>query len=318
MKWKKLGRVFNPQDISDGNERKWMKEFAQSTSAIIFDKFVRVYFCCRPHRDAKGQYKSYTAYVDLDRLNLKKIINIATKPVIPLGELGTFDEFAIYPISVIKNLNQYRLYYAGWTRCQSTPYTVSIGLATSKDNGITFERNYKGPILTNSMHEPFELSGPKVRKIKDKWFMYYLAGEQWTMQGSLAESTYKIRLAISNDGINWDKANKNIIKTVLEEECQAGPDVFYLNGLYHMYFSFRHAHDFKNNTRGYKIGYAYSKNAIDWARDDSQAGIGLSESGWDSQSQHYPHVFELDGNYYMTYNGNEFGKYGFGLAILEK
>ena len=31
----------------------------------------------------------------------------------------------------------------------------------------------------------------------------------------------------------------------------------------------------------------------------------------------YPHVFELDGEIIMLYLGNEFGRYGFGLAKLE-
>jgi hypothetical protein len=32
----------------------------------------------------------------------------------------------------------------------------------------------------------------------------------------------------------------------------------------------------------------------------------------------YPAVFELNGNTYMLYNGNGYGKTGFGIAILEK
>ena len=31
----------------------------------------------------------------------------------------------------------------------------------------------------------------------------------------------------------------------------------------------------------------------------------------------YPHVFEADGKIYMLYLGNEVGRYGFGLAVLE-
>jgi hypothetical protein len=31
----------------------------------------------------------------------------------------------------------------------------------------------------------------------------------------------------------------------------------------------------------------------------------------------YPHVFELDGNTYMAYLGDQVGRYGFGLALLE-
>ena len=33
--------------------------------------------------------------------------------------------------------------------------------------------------------------------------------------------------------------------------------------------------------------------------------------------QCYPNVFEMDNEIYMLYNGNAFGKYGFGLAKLE-
>ena len=33
--------------------------------------------------------------------------------------------------------------------------------------------------------------------------------------------------------------------------------------------------------------------------------------------QCYPHVFECDGKVYLLYNGNEFGRHGFGLARLE-
>jgi hypothetical protein len=32
--------------------------------------------------------------------------------------------------------------------------------------------------------------------------------------------------------------------------------------------------------------------------------------------QCYPHVFTCDDRVYMLYNGNEFGKFGFGLAEL--
>ena len=31
----------------------------------------------------------------------------------------------------------------------------------------------------------------------------------------------------------------------------------------------------------------------------------------------YPHLFELDGQVALLYNGNNFGRDGFGLAILQ-
>ena len=68
--------------------------------------------------------------------------------------------------------------------------------------------------------------------------------------------------------------------------------------------------------RSYRIGYAFSDDMINWTRDDSKAGIDVSETGWDSEMIAYPHVFELDKNIYMLYLGNQVGRFGFGLAKL--
>ena len=320
MNWRKLGHIFDPTIWNDGVNRPWMKTHSQCTHALVLDSVVRIYFSCRPENDENGFAKSYTTFLDLDKNNLTKIIRVSDKPVMLLGELGTFDEFAVYPSCNIKHENKILFYYAGWTRCQSVPFNTSIGLATSTDNGETFERVGSGPILSADLFEPFVLSGPKVRKFNSKWYMFYLAGLKWINHNNKPEIIYKNRLATSDDGINWKRYNQNIIPDILgENECQAGPDVFYKDGLYHMYFVYREGLDFRTIPgRGYKIGYATSLNLIDWDRKDTEAGIFYSESGWDSSMQHYPHVFEVDGNYYMTYNGNDFGKYGFGLAILEK
>lgn len=316
FKWKKLGRVFNPTETYN---KPWMKEFAQCTSTLVFDDFVRVYFSCRPQRDENGLYVSYTSFIDLDRKDLFKIVNLAEKPILDLGELGTFDEFGIYPTSTIRIGKQVFLYYAGWTRNTSVFANVAIGLAISNDNGVTFQRFAKGPILSRSANDPFVVSGPKVRKFNDKWYLYYLAGEKWIMSKGNSEVIYKIKMATSDDGIEWKRINRNIIDFSLEvNECQAGPDVFFYDGKYHMFFSYRYGLDFRNNDRGYRIGYAHSNDLFNWVRNDDNAGITLSEHGWDSGMMLYPHIFELDGKVYMFYNGNKFGKYGFGIAILEK
>lgn len=319
FKWKKLGQVFDPTKVNDGIKRDWMKYYSQCTSTLIFDDFIRVYFSCRPEADQNGQQTSYTSFLDLDRTNLFKILRIGNKPVLPLGKLGTFDEFAVYPTSVIRHENKVLLYYAGWNRMQSVPFNTSIGIAISEDDGVSFERLGDGPLISHSIEEPFVISGPKVRKFNNKWYLFYLSGTEWIWHNGKAEIIYKNRLAISEDGIKWEKQNRNIISDVLDKnECQAGPDVFYYKGKYHMYFVYREGLDFRTEKgKGYKIGYAYSEDLLNWTRNDDKAGIEYSKSGWDSEMQHYPHVFELDGSYYMLYNGNEFGKYGFGLAILE-
>lgn len=315
LRWRKLGQVFDPTKIGG---RSWLKEFAQCTSTLIEDDYVRVFFSCRPARDSHGQYTSNTTFLDLDREDLTRVLRIADKPLLELGGLGCFDEFGIYPTSVIRMRDKVYFYYAGWTRPTSVFADLSIGIAVSED-GESFVRLGEGPILTKSLREPFQLSGPKVRRFGGKLYMFYIAGEHWMLtEEGRSETFYKIRVATSDDGISWTKHSGNIIDSILENECQAGPDVFEYGGSYHMYFSYRYGLNFRGNNRGYRIGYARSEDLYNWHRFDDEAGIGLSPSGWDSQDMHYPHVFECDGELYMLYNGNQFGRFGFGLAILEK
>lgn len=313
--WKKLGKAFSPQEIEG---RPWLKEFAQAPSTLVFDDFVRVYFSCRPPADADGRYVSYSAYVDLERGDLFKIRHVAERPILKLGGVGEFDEFGTYPVSVFRDGDQIRAYYAGWTRCESVPFNVAIGCALSSDGGKTFAKLGTGPVLGYSPDEPFVLSGPKIRRYGNRWHLFYIAGRKWKLVDGRAEPVYKIRMATSEDGIHWQKLNKDLIESRVEEdEAQASPDVFYANGKYHMFFCYRYSSHYRGKQNGYRIGYASSSNLIDWIRDDNKAGIDVSEHGWDAEMISYPHVFELDGRIYMAYLGDQVGRYGFGLAVLE-
>ncbi len=315
FKWKKLGRVFNPQEVENIS---WLKEFAQAPSVLIYEEFIRVYFSCRPAADSNGQYVSYSAFIDLNRENLFERVNISKEPILKLGELGTFDEFGTYPSSVIRNGNDLFVYYGGWTRCESVPFNVAIGIAKSDDDGQTFKKLGPGPVLSYSSGEPFILSGPKIRRFNNKWYLWYIAGSKWILDNGKPEPVYKIRMAVSEDGLNWTKINKDLIESKVEEnEAQASPDVFIYEGKYHMYFCYRYSSNYRGKNNGYRIGYASSDDLINWKRDDSKAGIDISESGWDSEMISYPHVFELDKNIYMLYLGNQVGRYGFGIAKLE-
>lgn len=313
--WKKLGKVFTPQKVEG---RVWLKEFAQAPDTLVFDGYLRVYFSCRPAADEKGQYVSYSAYVDLERGDLYRLRNVADQPILSLGGLGEFDEFGTYPVSVIRNGGEVRVYYGGWTRCESVPFNVAIGCATSQDDGKTFSKLGNGPVLSYSPDEPYVMSGPKIRRFHDTWYLWYIAGRKWKVIGGRPEPVYKIRMATSHDGLQWTRMNKDLIESRVEaDEAQASPDVFEANGKYHMFFCYRYSCDYRSREKGYRIGYASSTNLVDWERDDSKAGIDVSEEGWDAEMISYPHVFELDGRTYLAYLGDQVGRYGFGLALLE-
>jgi hypothetical protein len=318
MKWKKIGKIFNPIEHTLTNN---CVEFAQSPQALVFDDFVRIYFSTR-EKDAKGKYLSHISFVDMDK-EFKKILKVSNKPVIPLGELGCFDEHGIFPISIFKNENQIQAYTTGWNRKVSVSADASIGLAVSKDNGLTFEKIGNGPILTSSLHEPFLVGDAFVALFEKTYHMWYIYGYKWIIDSTESDPqrVYKIVHATSGDGINWDKEGKKIISDKLDEnECQALPTVIKHRNKYHMFFCYRHATGFrKNKDRGYRIGYAYSLDLKTWTRDDGNAGIELGKEGeWDSDMMCYPNIFACDENVYLLYNGNEFGRFGFGIAVLEE
>jgi len=111
MKWKKLGRIFDPTKYNLPNE---CFEFAQSPQALVFDDFVRIYFSTR-QKNKDGKFLSHVAFIDMDN-NFRDIINISTNTVIGLGGIGCFDEHGIFPMSVMRHGDAVYGYTCGWNR----------------------------------------------------------------------------------------------------------------------------------------------------------------------------------------------------------
>ena len=318
MKWLKLGKIFDPTEFKLPNN---CLGYAQSPQALVFDDFVRIYFSTREKDLKNGKYLSHIAFIDTTK-DFKKIINVSKNKVIGLGKLGCFDEHGIFPMNVLRHGNKIYGYTCGWNRRVSVSVDTSIGLAISRDNGLTFQRTGDGPILTSSLYEPFLVGDPFVKIYEGAFHMWYIFGKHWKkfMEEAAPDRVYKIGHAVSPDGINWKKEEgRQIVNDKLNsDESQALPTVVKSAGKYHMFFCYRQSYDFrKQKKRGYRIGYAFSDDLKNWMRDDDKVGIATSEGQWDSDMMCYPHVFECDGKIYLLYNGNEFGKYGFGLAELQ-
>lgn len=314
MVWEKLGKIFNPLKHNLHSD---YIGYAQSPQVLINDDFVRIYFSIRKQSD-NGKFISHIQYVDMDK-KFTKVLNVSKHEVIPIGKLGCYDEHGIFPINVLEHENKIYAYLSGWSRRVSVSVETGIGLAMSHDNGKTFERLGDGPVLTSSLNEPYLVVDGFVKNYNNLFHMWYIYGTGWTQinNETEAERTYKIGHAISKDGIEWKKDSKQIISDSIEYECQALPTVIKIEDRYHMYFAYRSTFDFRNNSNNaYRIGYAYSDDLENWKRDDENVGLELSSDGWDSEMMSYPHVFECDKEIYMLYNGNTFGKEGFGIARL--
>ena len=317
MKWRKLGKIFDPTQhhlVDNGIG------FAQSPQALVFDDFVRIYFSTRVQDDS-GKFLSQITFVDMDK-TLSNVLQVSSNEVIGLGKLGCFDEHGIFPMNVLRVGQDIYAYTCGWSRRVAVSVETGIGFAISRDNGLTFQRLADGPILSSSLHEACLVGDGFVLKNNDQFHMWYIFGQRWKryQDNSVPERIYKIGHAISNDGINWCKDDGcQIISDVLgEDECQALPTVLKIDTRYHMFFCYREATDFRTNkTRAYRLGHAWSDDLHTWVRADHVCPGPGAPGEWDSDMQCYPHIFQCDENIYLIYNGNQFGRFGFGVAQLE-
>lgn len=319
MKWTKLGKIFDPTQHKLPNG---CVQFAQAPQALVFDELVRIYFSTRAFDKSNGKYLSHIAFVDM-RKNLRDVIRVSDDTVVPLGGLGCFDEHGIFPMSVTRQGDVVYGYTCGWSRRVSVSVDTAIGLVISRNDGLTFQRFGDGPVLAASLQEPFLIGDGFVKIIDGVFHMWYIFGTGWRKFSPDAQPdrTYKIGHAVSADGINWvkEEARQIVTNRLGAEESQALPTVIEIDGRYHMFFCYRQSFDFrKNRDRAYRIGHAYSDDLATWTRDDENPLLDVTPGTWDSDMLCYPHVFECDGKVYLLYNGNEFGRYGFGLAVLEQ
>ena len=315
--WKKLGLVF-----STSNHRSKFPDIydshAQAPNAVDMGEFVRVYFTGRTKRDVGGNVKSIGLFVDLIPEQDFRVINIASEPIMELGGMGTFDEFGTYPISVLKDNEKFFAYYGGWSRCVSTPFDVSIGIATS-ENGESFSKLGPGPILSADRKDPFVITSPKIRRFNNEWVLTYTCGEKWITAAGRTEIVYKLKIAFSEDGLTWKRSGDPIIPAIIDaDEAQACGDIYFDGVEFQMYFCYRGALDFRTNKENsYRIGYATSKDLLSWERKDSDLRFVGNDETWDSEMMAYPNIFDRRGTKYMLYLGNGTGEAGFGAAVLE-
>lgn len=301
MQWKKIRNLFCPN-----NNYTWMfshaaNPFAENISTSIF----RVYFTCR-----NSQNESHIAYVDVDFNDDFKIIDISNKPVLTPGEIGMFDDSGTAMGFLINIAQKKYLYYLGWNLKVKVPWLNTIGLAVWNTEKQIFEKYSRAPLMDRSNEDPFTISYPSILYDNNIYRMWYGSNLKW---GKSAEDMdHVIKYAESIDGISWTRTNQiHINLNYPDEYAISKPWVMKVQEKYEMWYSYR------SRGKTYRIGYAESTDGYTWERKDAEAGINVSDSEWDGEMICYPCVFDFNGKRYMLYNGNCYGKTGFGIAILQ-
>lgn len=297
--WRKVGCVFCPDNVHD-----WMRSHAANTFAEhVEGDLFRVYFSTRGENN-----RSSIGWVEIDLRDPLRVLGIAQTPVLGPGRIGTFDDSGASMACILRRGEARYLYYLGWNLGVTVPWRNSIGLAISPAPGAPFVRWSEAPVMDRGPTDPFSISYPWVLEDGSVLRMWYGSNLDWGPDQT--DMAHLIKYAESPDGIRWQRDGRIAIPFAAPDEyAMSKPCVLKHNGRYRMWYSFRGA--------AYRIGYAESDDALVWQRLDHLAGIEPSSAGWDADSVEYPHVFEHGGRLWMLYNGNGYGRTGFGIAVLE-
>lgn len=310
MQWIKKGLIFKPDHHYD-----WMASYASQPFADVAEnKKLRIYFNTR---DERG--RSRPTFIEVLASDPQQVLYIHNKPILELGKLGTFDDNGIM-VSWVTNYGPKKyLYYTGWNPQVTVSYRLSIGLAISVDGGITFEKYSEGPISDRGLDEIYFCTMPSILIDGGIWRMWYISCTGWQIVNQHPEPSYHVKYAESSDGIHWQKTGHVCIDYDEFTKAIGRPCVFLDAGVYKMFYSYRSTDSYRTNPElSYRIGYAESSDGIHWARKDNGVGIARSKEGWDSEMMAYSHICRYNGKTFLFYNGNGFGKSGFGYAVLDE
>ena len=302
MKWNKIGRIFEPN-----GQFSWVKTHAMLPVADhIKDELFRIYFSGRDKDNI-----SRTGFVEVDINEPSKILHLSESPIVDIGELGSYDDNGISPTCMVTHKGLKYFYIMGWNKGSKVRAAEVSGLAISDDNGDTFKRYSKAPIIDRTDAEPYTILVISCIIIENGiWRMWYDSADYWINEKL---PRYNIKYAESTDGINWKRDGLVSVNYQYDDETRVSrASIIKINGVYRMWYCYAIGSD------GYKMGYAESKDGYQFIRLDHKVGIELSKSGWDSEMICYPNVFMHKSKIYMLYCGNEYGKTGFGLAVLEE
>lgn len=299
--WEKLGQIYVPG--ATGRHPKLVSHAANPLPIHLEQDVYRVFFSGRDQFN-----RSSIGAVDIDLVQ-RKVITEYQQPFFEHGPEGSYYADGV-SIGNCYEVNGVRyMLFMGWQTSGKGHWRGDIGRLIVKPD-LTLELDGTLPLMTSDATDPISLSYPWVLDMDgDEYLMWYGSTIEWETENQ--EMIHVINFASSIDGYEWIRHGLAVPYERSVAQAFSRPTVVKNScGEYDMWFSFRSGRNEK-----YRIGYANSLDGKAWKLDLENVGITISTSGWDSEMIEYPFVFDHAGRRYMLYNGNGYGKTGFGLAV---
>lgn len=301
--WKKKGLLFRPE----------IPGFTHGSHPCIIHLEGDHFIVAFTGRDADQKSHIFLSYAEVSN----GIIELKGKPRMALapGAPGYFDCDGVISGCFVRHEGKYYLYFVGWQNLPEGLWLCDTGRAVLDIDNFSLKKEFSGPVLGRDKSNPLFAAATAFYITKDGlWQTWYNSGISWEKTSTGWNHKYGFHYASSKDGIDWVCRPEMVIPFADKYEYAFGrPSVVHWDGLYHMWFAHRATKEFAT----YRMGFASSKDGVKWERNDAISGIDVSEQGWDSEMICYPSVFKHKGHKYMLFNGNGYGKTGFGFAVME-
>lgn len=260
--------------------------------------------------DMKGRICYATS---TDGINWNKYNN----PVIDVGSQGEWDSGWLDTPEILKDDNEYKMYYYGDTVQQNAAYSSAIGLAHSPD-GINWTKDPNNPIFTKANFGDWD--GTWVESPALFWDS--INGDYVMWYNGVDTNTWKIQigLATSLDGINWIRHSGNPILSSgfwgeYDDMWLGTPAVIYNSGKFEMWYSAACSESYNPVFAKFdtlRICYASSDNGINWTKYPGNPLFETFTAPYDSLIDTYgpwaPDViFDTNANEYKMWFESEGG-----------
>ena len=189
-----------------------------------------------------------------------------------------------------------------------------IGLSKSED-GTRWSRSDPSYILDAGAGDGWDAYG-----VSGGWVIQDPETKTYRMWYSGHDAkTYRVGLALSTDGLQWTRYEKNPILDIgplgsWDSERVADPSVLFDNGVYKMWY-----HGYGGNISP-RIGYAISRDGVHWEKQGEGGVLNPGAAGeWDAFAVGYPSVYKEGSLFYMWYAGldRNYGTWRIGYAHSE-
>jgi predicted GH43/DUF377 family glycosyl hydrolase len=226
---------------------------------------------------------------------------------------GTFDRRNIHQSYVIRDDIEYKMYYTGQNDATGL---YCIGLALSQD-GIRWEKYSDNPILkgdTSPSGWDQSVVYPVVIFDGTKYWMWY---------SGMKESTSRTGLAVSNDGIHWEKSAFNPILNpgtsgTWDEYSASCAAVCKVDSLWYMIYVSSGSGAYTKAS----LGFAVSNDGINWNKYNSNPIMTPSSSiSWENANLGRGTVLFKDNKFHFWYcaqnSSNGYWQSGYATSDFE-